>query len=96
MQQAVAFDQIKFRAARIRLPLTVLARKAGMPPSTACRIGCGDTTNPHVKTIERLSDALRAEEAALRRHLHELERSREGRQLDLVDVVNEATGGGRR
>lgn len=87
MQHAAAFDQIKSRAARIRLPLAVLARKAGYAGSTAWRIAAGLTENPRVKTVEKLDAVLTEEEAALRRHLRDLERSRDGRQLDLVDAI---------
>jgi transcriptional regulator with XRE-family HTH domain len=87
MQHAAAFDQIKLRAARIRLPLAELARRAGFAGSTAHRIANGLTPNPRVKTVAKLDTVLIEEETAMRRHLRELERSRDGRQLDLVNAL---------
>lgn len=71
--------------------MSVLARRAGVRPSTALRIDKGNTRSPYARTLARLAEALVHEEAELRRHLRELERSSEGRQLDLVDAL--ARGG---
>lgn len=87
MQQIVAFDQIKSRAAKLGLSIPQLARKAGMRPSTVYRIDSGETGDPRMRTLQRLAEAVAAEEADMRRHLRELERSSEGRQLDLVDAL---------
>lgn len=91
MQQLVAIDQIKFRATALRLPLAELARDADVRPSTVLRIVKGDTPNPRVKTLERISAALAVKETEMRRHLRALERAAEGRQLDLVDTLRGGT-----
>lgn len=59
---------IKQRAARIRLPLKELASKAGVSEDNLHRVIRGNV-DPRVSTMQKIEDALAAEEDRLRREL---------------------------
>lgn len=69
MHTFVAIDQIKERAAALRMSLSELAVKAGIAPSTVLRLANGDTQAGWIPTREKLVTALEAEEQRVREHL---------------------------
>ena len=60
--------EISERAAAIRLPIKTLAERAGVHEDSAHR-ALKQQVDPRASTVERLSDAVKAEEAQLRDHL---------------------------
>lgn len=82
MQHISSISQIKERAANIRLKMNTLAELAGVPPSTAhARNADGRERDIRASTLQKLADALVAEELRIRDYLlslHPVETKREG------------------
>lgn len=70
MQHPSSIIQIKERAANIRLKMNTLAELAGVPPSTAhARTADGRDRDIRASTLQKLADALVAEEFRVRDYL---------------------------
>jgi predicted transcriptional regulator len=84
MQHLIGIDQIVARAEAIGIPPMRLARMAGVDPATVYR-GRKAKNNPRIGTVRKLLGTLERQEAAVGRHLKELERNGGGRQMDLLE-----------
>jgi predicted transcriptional regulator len=85
MRPAEIVDEMKRRAKALRLSNKEWAQACGLDETTLGRTLNGDT-NPLISTLERMEEALAADERRVRRHLDALERSRNGRQLDMLET----------
>lgn len=64
----MAAEQILARAKRIRLPISALARQAGLNLHTVHRL-TREQTDPRCSTVEKVQAALETEERGLLEHL---------------------------
>lgn len=82
MEPRQIVEELKARAARLRLGNKELAAIADLDETTVWRTFAGLTV-PLIHTLDALEKALTAEERKLRQHLEKLERGAGG-QLDLL------------
>jgi predicted transcriptional regulator len=84
MQHFIDIRQIEARGKAIGLELAAIARMAGVNPITAWR-GARGKVDPRASTVRKLLETLELQEARVRKHLAELERSGGGRQMDMLN-----------
>jgi predicted transcriptional regulator len=84
MQHLIDIGEIKVRGEAIGFRLGRLARMAGLDPATAYRGANGDSET-RTSNLRKLLETLERQEARVRRHLRDLERSGGGRQFDFIE-----------